>query len=219
MARRILHQYSNRAFDNLNLTPARSGELRHGRPGARLVGRNFGCVRFGRARLWIDRIFATWFRRSISPVGARGRSGSSRPLPDNRGASVQSDVAARPIPLSDVYRSESSHVCALCRARWDALLPAAKSDSSSALLSDRGRSGTAALHPDHFLPFALVGRTRCELWTKASARCRSVDCRFWLRAFYDAGHERQLLDNLFSADGAAWFRHGGERRAAYHHGN
>src|SRR4029077_10490872 len=110
MARRIFPQYSNRAFDNPNLTVARSGEFRQGKCATRLVGRNFGSARFGLAGLWIDRIFATWFWRSVSDRGARRRSHASRPLRDNRGPTVQSHVATRVIPLANIYRRKRANI-------------------------------------------------------------------------------------------------------------
>ena len=49
----------------------------------RLVGRDGCSARFGRAGLWINRIFAAWFQRSISGRSAHGCSCAAHPLPDN----------------------------------------------------------------------------------------------------------------------------------------
>ena len=62
VARCILHQCSNRAFNNRNLTVACSGKLRQAEQEARLVGRDLGSARSGRLGLRINRIFATRFR-------------------------------------------------------------------------------------------------------------------------------------------------------------
>jgi len=96
---------------------------------------------------------------------------------------------------------------------------AAEFDSSSTLLGDCGGRGTVAIHIDNFSSVALVGWTRHQLRSEASARDWADDSRVRLFAFYAANGRGQLLDKFFSAGCGSRIRHGHQRGAAYHDGN
>src|SRR5712672_488331 len=131
-------------------------------------------------------------------------------------APFASDVATDIVSLADVRWNESLNISALCCARRNTLFPAIEFDSGSAVPTDFRWRGAVAVHTDHVVPFALVRRTCCALWSKTST------C-YWARhygprlfAFPAAGNWRQLLDKFLSAGGCSGIRDGNHGSAADH---
>src|SRR5262249_57171270 len=81
-----------------------------------------------------------------------------------------------------------------------ALFSAAEFDSGSALHTDRRGRIAVALHPDHLLSFALVGRAGCSLRSKTAPDYWSANSGPGLFAFSPANNWRQLLDKFLPTD-------------------
>src|SRR5204863_9154460 len=107
----------------------------------------------------------TRFHRSISHCCPYRRGRRYHCLPSGRGTTFSANVTTRPISFPNLCRSKPADVLPLRCARGNPFFPASESYPGSTLLSHGGRRRFVALHLDHFVSFALVGRAHRKLRT------------------------------------------------------